>query len=72
MNTPTISAAFIAWWRQSRRDRWERIAGGDTHDQATNRMLDALTHRKNGESIVLAADRHPNQTANTTATRRGR
>jgi hypothetical protein len=61
--TPTLSPAYIAWWRASRLDRWDRLAVGATHDEATNRMLDALAERKGGESIVLPRGRHPNQTA---------
>jgi hypothetical protein len=60
----TIQPAFVAWWRQSRGDRWEKLAEGQTHDDATNRMLDALAGKRGGESIVLAAGHHPNQTAN--------
>jgi hypothetical protein len=63
------TALFIAWWRRSRRDRWEQLAEGATHDAATGAMIDALAGKRGGESIVLAAGRHPNTTANRRASR---
>ena len=60
---PASEPAFIAWYREDRSRQWERLAEGATHDDAFNAMLDALADRRGGESLVLSADRHPNETA---------
>jgi hypothetical protein len=39
-------------------------AAGDTEAEAFNGLLDALTGRPGGESIVLPRGRRPDQTAN--------
>jgi hypothetical protein len=62
-STETPAAAYVAWYRANRLSRWERIAEGATLDDATNAMLDALAGRRGGESVVLSADRRPNDTA---------
>jgi hypothetical protein len=62
MNTTSTATTYSAWWRQGKREKWERIvAEAPDYDAAFNRLLDALQGQpKNGESLVVRGDVDPN------------
>jgi hypothetical protein len=57
--------AYIGWWRCNRKARWSCVAGGADYDAAWQATLDVLDQQRvhGGESLVLSAGRHPNETA---------
>ena len=62
---PPIRAAsapqWCGWFRASRRERWQRIACAETHDECWSALLDALEQqgRRGGDSTVTAAGIDP-------------
>jgi hypothetical protein len=64
-SAPSSTPAWSGWWRAGRRSPWRLLAGGADYHGCWQALLDVLEDQglRGGDSLVLAAGRHPDGAA---------
>ena len=57
--TATVADAWTGWFRQTKRQPWRKVVGGETEADAWQRLLAALPQLGDGLSAVTQGDRPP-------------